>query len=316
MKCTLLVTGALGYLGGRLALALGDAGHVVKCGTRRRESSAPAWLPGKQMAYLDWESVDMLADACKGVECVIHLAAMNEIDSAKDPIGALHMNGLSSLRLLEAAKRAGVRRYIYFSTAHVYGAPLRGEITEAVLPRPIHPYAISHRVTEDFVLAAHDLGQIQGVVVRLSNGFGAPATPDVDRWTLLVNDLCRQAATTGELRLNSAGAQRRDFIALGDVARAVDHLLQLDSDRLADGLFNLGGGKAVTILEMTERVAARWRNLTGKDIPIIRPTGDGAPSPSLNYRCDKLAATGFALSSQVDTEIDDTLKLCIRAFGK
>jgi UDP-glucose 4-epimerase len=316
MSHTVLLTGGLGYLGGRLACALVAAGHQVRCATRRPITVAPDWLPVMRMITFDWASTEVLTEACRGVDCIIHLAAMNEVESAKDPVAALEMNGLASLRLLEAAKAAGVRRFIYFSTAHVYGAPLQGDIDETTLPRPIHPYAITHKVAEDFVLAAHDRKQIEGVVIRLSNSFGVPVTPDVDRWTLLVNDLCRQAATIGELRLNSVGAQLRDFITLGDVARAVNHLLQLDVSQLTDGLFNLGGSQAISILEMAERIAARWQLLTGRNIAIIRPAGDGVPPPALNYRCDKLASTGFMLTRQVDREIDDTLKLCLKAFGK
>jgi UDP-glucose 4-epimerase len=316
MNNRVLLTGGLGYVGGRLALALKEAGYVVYCGTRRSGLSAPVWFPDLPIVHLDWESIGSLTQVCQGVDCVIHLAAMNEVESTRDPVGALKMNGLASLCLLEAAKLAGVRRFVYFSTAHVYGSPLQGHIDERTLPRPVHPYAITHKVAEDFVLAANDRKQIEGVVVRLSNGFGAPVTPDIDRWTLLVNDLCRQATTTGELRLNSSGSQLRDFITLGDVARAVNHVLQLDTDQLADGLFNLGGGKAKSILEMTERIAARWQALTGREIAILRPAGDNVLPPALNYRCDKLAATGFILTSEVDREIDDTLKLCLKAFGK
>lgn len=316
MSHKVLLTGGLGYLGGRLACALVTAGHQICCGTRRSVARAPEWLPDMPMVTLDWASTEALTEACRGIDCVVHLAAMNEIESGMDPVGALEINGVASLRLLEAAKVAGVRRFIYFSTAHVYGAPLQGTIDETTLPRPIHPYAITHKVAEDFVLAAHDRKQIEGVVIRLSNGFGAPVTPNVSRWTLLVNDLCRQAATSGELRLNSPGVQLRDFIALRDVVRAVDHLLQLDAGRLADGLFNLGGGRAMSILDMTERIAARWRALTGHDIAIVRPASDGVPPLALNYVCDKLASTGFVLTGQVDREIDDTLQLCLQAFGK
>lgn len=316
MNNRVLVTGGLGYLGGRLGLAMKEIGCAVRCGTRRSRLSAPAWFPDLQMAHLNWESVESLAQACQGVDSVIHLAAMNEVESTRDPVGALKMNGLASLRLLEAAKLAGVRRFIYFSTAHVYGSPLQGSIDEKTLPRPVHPYAISHKVAEDFVLAAHDRKEIEGVVVRLSNSFGVPVTPDVDRWTLLVNDLCRQAAKNGELRLNSSGTQLRDFITLSDVTRAVNHLLQLGTVQLTDGLFNLGSGKAMSIFEMAETIARRWQVLTGREIPIVRQAGDSIPPPILNYRCDKLVATGFTLVSEVNREIDDTLKLCQKVFGK
>jgi UDP-glucose 4-epimerase len=312
---SVLLTGALGYIGGRLAQALVADGYSLTCGTRRTIMQSPEWLRNAQMAHLDWDSLESLTKACSGMDCVIHLAAMNEVDSIEDPLGALRINGLASLRLLEAAKLAGVRRFIYFSTAHVYGSPLQGRITEMSLPRPVHPYAITHKVAEDFLLAAHDQKQIEGVVIRLSNGFGAPATSDINRWTLLVNDLCRQASISRELRLNSPGLQLRDFITLGDVAQAVKHLLQLDAPQLEDGLFNLGGGKSMSILSMAELIAARWSALTGDEIPIIRPSGNAISPPALSYCSDKLGATGFLPTPQFDLEIDDTLKLCLRSFG-
>jgi len=314
MNSKVLLTGGLGYVGGRLALALREAGYVVRCGTRRNELTAPMWFPDLQMVRIAWESAESLSQACQGVDCVIHLSAMNEVEALSDPIGALQINGLASLRLLETAKQAGVSRFIYFSTAHVYGSPLQGSIDETTLPRPVHPYSITHKVAEDFVLAAHYFKQIEGVVIRLSNGFGAPVTSDINRWTLLVNDLCRQVVTTGEMRLNSSGTQLRDFITLGDVTRAVNHLLKLSSDQLDNGLFNVGGGLAISIFEMTERIASRWRMLTGQNIVIIRPTEDGLLPPVLDFRCDKLNATGFKLTSDFDREIDDTLRLCMKSF--
>lgn len=310
-----LITGGMGYLGGRVAQALVNAGYSVHCGTRRIGSPPPPWLPQMQLVSLDWSSQETLRKAVAEMDCVVHLAAMNEIDSAKDPIGALWMNGVASALLLEAAVAAKVRRFIYFSTAHIYGAPLQGAIDETTLPRPQHPYAITHKVAEDFVLAAHDQKRIKGVVLRLSNGFGAPMTPDVDRWTLLINDLCRQAVVAGKLTLHSAGTQLRDFITLEDVSRAVIHMLRLGATDLGDGLFNLGGDRSASIFSMTELVAARWKHLTGKELPIFRPEPSaGEPAP-LAYSCQKIKATGFALTSNVIQEVDDTLRLCIASFN-
>jgi UDP-glucose 4-epimerase len=73
--------------------------------------------------------------ACEGMDTIIHLAALNEHESLADPMGALLVNGAGTLKLLEAAIAEGVRRVIYFSTAHVYGSPLIGRITEATVPR-------------------------------------------------------------------------------------------------------------------------------------------------------------------------------------
>lgn len=318
MMKKLLITGGLGYVGGRLARALMDAGYEVFLGTRRVDLRSPAWLPHAQVVQMDWASFDQLQRVCAGMDCIIHLAAMSEKEAMQDPVAALLVNGVASVRLLEAAIAAKAQRFVYFSTTHVYGAPLAGDITERTLPRPQHPYAISHRVTEDYVLAAHDKKRIEGVVIRLSNGFGVPASPDVDQWMLLVNDLCRQAAEVGVLQMRSAGLQPRNFITLTDVGRAVSHLLKMENAQLGDGLFNLGEDFSMSVIEMVQRIAMRWKIITGKALPIIRPEPsitEMHPTP-LNYSSEKFKSTGFSLLSDHDGEIDATLKLCQRIFGQ
>src|ERR1051326_4797952 len=226
MNESILITGGLGYVGGRIARALAEqTDFALLLGTRHSKLPKPAWLKRGSVIPLDVTGGQALHDVWKGVRFVLHLAAMNEIESAKDPAGAVTVNTLGTLKLVQAAERAGVERFIYFSTAHVYGVPLAGSITEATLPRPVHPYAMTHRAAEDFVLAAHDRKTMGGLVLRLSNGFGAPIRPEVNRWTLLVNDLCRQAVTARKLVLQSSGLQQRDFVTLSDVARAVLHCL-------------------------------------------------------------------------------------------
>src|SRR5207302_2088026 len=109
-----------------------------------------------------------------------------------------------------------------------------------------------------------------GVVVRLSNAFGAPVDPATECWHLVTNDLCRQAVTLRRAVLKTQGSQRRDFIAVAEVCRAITHLLQLPKPRLGDGLFNLGGGWAPTLLQMAQLVAARVEACLGFQPEVIR----------------------------------------------
>lgn len=310
----ILITGGFGFVGGRVAKHLHQVGHSIVLGTRKMYTS-PEWLPQAEVVQLHWHDAAALERSCRGADVVIHAAGMNAQDCAADPVAALEFNGLATARLLAAAMRAGVQRFMYLSTAHVYASPLVGTITEDACPRNLHSYATSHLAGEYAVLAAGQRRQIQGVVLRLSNAFGAPMWKDANCWTLLVNDLCRQAVVTGRLKLFTAGMQLRDFITLEDVSRAVLHILQAESTVLADGLFNLGGDAVMSILTMTEQVAARWKVLTGKDLPIIRTEPSGPLPEPLDYSCDKLKATGFSLTSQVHQEIDATLGLCMAAFG-
>jgi UDP-glucose 4-epimerase len=317
MTMRVLITGGLGYIGGRLSLALAEVGGFeLRLATRRAPEAWPRWARAMEVVRADPADPSALDRLCRHADAVIHLAGANEHASAADPAQALLDTALGTLALLQAAERQGVQRFVYMSTAHVYGAPLVGRIDELTLPRPVHPYAITHRTAEDFVLAARDRGLIQGLVLRLSNGLGAPADPLIDRWTLAGNDLCRQAARDGRLVLQSSGLQQRDFIALSDVGRAVLHVLGLSAEGWGDGLFNLGGERSLSILRLAEIIAARSAIVLGAVPPIEHPPASPeARVPKLDYRIDRLKRTGFAPVAGLEDEIDRTLTLCRDAFG-
>ena len=306
-----LITGGFGYFGGRIAAELArQEDFMVRLGSRKFRHP-PGWLPEAESVVMNLIEPKTLSAAVTGVQAVVHLAAMNENECVADPGKAILVNALGTLNVLQAAIDAGVERFIYFSTAQVYGAPLVGHITEETLPRPIHSYGITHRAAEDFVLAANDQSKITGIVLRPSNGFGAPTHPDVDRWTLLVNDLCRQAVQTRKLTLRSSGLQQRDFITLHDVGRAVCHLLALPHDACGDGLFNLGGENSMTVWAMVQQIAKCCRETLGFEPEIVRPEPDGGErTVSLYYDVSKLKRTGFELTGELETEISRTLRLC------
>lgn len=319
MTQSILLTGGLGYIGGRVAEWLArDPSYEIFVTSRNPENaSLPPWCPKDHCLRLDLMNDRDVAKVCKGMDVVIHFAALNEIDSLKDPDRALLVNSLGTQQLVRAAISSGVKRFIYFSTAHVYRSPLEGTITEESLPRPVHPYAISHRTAEDVVLAANREGTFRGFVVRLSNGIGAPININVDRWSLIGNDLCRQVVTTNEIRLKTSGIQERDFIALSDVARAVSHIIRLPDEAIGDGLFNLGGERSVSILQLATLIQQRCRAVLGFTPPIVRPDPNFGekPAPPLNYSIAKLKATGFTVQGRLEDEIDGTLLFCKKNYS-
>lgn len=319
MKKIVLITGGLGYLGGRMSLALAkNKGYALRLGTHRPGNKHyPEWAKNHNfdVVNLDLLSEDNLDSSCKDVDSIIHLAGLNEIESLANPQKALLVNTLGTLKLVEAAQRAGINRFIYFSTIHVYGAPPSGVITENTLTSPVHPYAITHRAAEDFVIAADKKKVFYAVVFRLSNGFGVPADYSINRWTLVVNDLCRQAVTERKLVLKSSGLQNRDFISFTDIIRATSHILAMPTHKFDNCVFNLGGESSITILGMAEIIAARCGKVLGYIPAIIRPEPlDKEVYEKIEYHIDKLKATGFSLVSNRDEEIDATLRLCEQYF--
>ena len=313
----IFITGGFGFIGGRLAVHLSEAGHQIVLGSRKPISSV-AWLPQAEVLQIEWDDYQALERSCNNVDLVIHAAGMNAQDCTSDPVGALVFNGVATTRLVAAASNAGVKRFIYISTAHVYASPLKGIITEETCPCNLHPYATSHLAGENVVLGASNRGQIDGIVLRLSNAFGAPVDKDVNCWMLLVNDLCRQAVQTRELMLQTNGLQLWDFIAQSDVCRVVNNLAVYNGASIQTSIFNLGTGVSSSVLSMAELIQKRCTQVLGFE-PALK-IAEGALNEKqlmLHYRTDKLDAIGiYTRSTGTTQEIDSLLRFCQTAFNK
>ena len=282
----------------------------------RRRSGPPAWLQSAEVVQTQWDSAASLETICARVDVILHLAGMNSQECAADPVAALEFNALATARLLRAATRQGVKRFVYLSTAHVYGSPLAGVITEESFPVPFHPYATSHRAGEDAVLGAQHRGEIEAVVIRLSNAYGAPAHKDANCWMLLVNDLCRQAATTRRMVLQSSGQQRRNLVSLTEACRAIDHLVRLPAQNSGRHVFNVGGGWSPTIWEAASHIQERCSVVLGFLPELTRiPPKDGETGAPLDYRNDLLRHSGFHPEERRDAEIDRLIEFCKTEFS-
>ncbi|MCG8995481.1 NAD-dependent epimerase/dehydratase [Laribacter hongkongensis] len=306
-----LVAGGFGFVGGRVAQALASAGHTVVLGTRQTRPHSD-WLQAGIVQCLDWENPSQLCQACHGVAAIVHAAGMNAADCAADAAAALHVNGVYSARLVQAAIDAGVARFFYFSTAHVYASPLAGNIDEQTCPRNMHPYATSHLAGEHALLHALQRGALHGSVLRLSNGFGRPAQAAADCWGLLANELCRQAVVQRKLVLRSGGAQLRDFIPLSAVCADVQSLLRCPADQLPP-ILNMVSAEAISVAGMASLIQQRCALTLGYTPPL--EYGQGIePSPSL--RMNSLHAQHLQLARPVDlaSELDELLAFCCTQY--
>lgn len=311
----ILITGGFGFVGGRLAQYLQHAGHQVVLGTRNVRAF-PEWLAAGEVVEIDWANCCALETICTGIDVVIHAAGMNAQDCAVNPELAMEFNGASTACLVDAACRAGVRRFIYLSTAHVYASPLEGSITEDMSPTNSHPYAASHLAGENAVLSARRLGKIEGLALRLSNAFGAPTHKEANCWTLLVNDLCRQAVQRGELMLRSSGLQKRDFVPLAEVCRVTAHLSACDFDSCAPRIVNIGTGVSMSLREMAHLIQQRCKLVLDVTPEIKGPEpGVDEKYPELEYRSNELARLGLAVIPDNGVEIDRLLSFCASSFG-
>ena len=310
----ILVTGGQGFIGGRLTQHLMMAGHQIDLGSRTVASSPP-WAPQASVVQMDWLDRRSLELVCTGVDVVIHAAGMNAQDCSADPVAALDFNGVATARLAASANSAGVSQFIYLSTAHVYASPLVGAITEDTCPRNVHCYAASHLAGENAVLAHNHNGSMTGIVLRLSNAFGVPVHRDVNCWMLLVNDLCRQAVTSRSLVLRTAGLQKRDFVTLTDVSRAISHVINLNGERIGNAILNVGGAWAPSVLDMAKIIQTRCSVILGytPNIACLDQI-DAEVTVDLEYNIARLLSSGYSLTGQSIAEIDSLLIFCSENF--
>ena len=316
----ILITGGLGYLGGRVAdyLQRSAPSTTITLGTRRPKERIPTWAKPYRLVPLDLLKPNSIPTTLVGIDTLIHLAAVNENEALETPEKAWQVNTLGTQLLLEQAAKKGIKRVIYFSTFHVYG-PISGEIlTEETATRPVHPYASTHRAAEDIVAYFAHYKKVNTLILRLSNGVGCPMDEKIDRWSLIFNDLCRQAVTTQSLVLKSSGEQHRNFITLSDVGRAIHHFLMNIPDKWGDGLYNLGGERSMSILDAAKKVAEVFERKTGKQIQNIKTENKigKAPLNPLQFSIKKLKQTGFRPEGNIDREIEQTIALCENFLNK
>jgi UDP-glucose 4-epimerase len=309
MSATVLLVGGFGNLGGRIAAHLGslEDHHIVLAS--RKKQNAPDWAKSAQTIQLDLTDPATFSNIPTSVNCIIQLAGTNDVDSAQNPELAHRVTVEGTSTLLKNAVDNGIERFIYFSTAHVYGAPLTGNFSEESPTKAVHPYATTHLEAESAVGAAHDRGDLLGIRVRLSNGYGRPMAYETADWRTLTSDLCRQAVLEKRMEMRTDGLQERNFITKTDIARAVRHLIALPKTYASNGLFNLGGSKSQTLLAMANMIQERAQKKFGVGIPLHRPKPTTTEIQHLNFDIRKLLNTGFTLTENVLGELDEFLDM-------
>ncbi len=306
----ILVTGGSGFIGGRVAERLVHAGHDVII-TARDFSKVAINILRAEYKIIDWLNDDCLERCCDGVDIVIHAAGMNARECADNPREALAFNGLATARLAKVASKFAIKKFLYFSTAHVYQSPLIGVITEQSDTKNTHPYATSHIFGENAVFQNTIDGQMKGLVLRVSNSFGVPAFKSDACWSLVINDLCKMAILHKHLYLKSSLVERRDFIALSSVCDVVERLIYC-GDMPISGVFNLGSGVSRTILQMSNIIQERCLEILGfmPNLTCLSNEGDNLET-YLDYKNLALNALGIYPSDDKNiAEIDNLLIFC------
>lgn len=307
----ILVTGGFGYLGSHTSNYFFSKGHQVKILSRTAHPELSEWSRQFEVVIGDVSEYSAIENCCRDTDVVIHTAALNEVDCRLKHKEALLINGLGTRNLLEDAHLNNVKKFIYFSTFHVYGPPKTDIITEETLPDPINTYSITHYLAERYCRQFEVEKKVKSYILRISNGYGAPLFRSVNRWALVLNDLCSTAFSQKKIVLKSRGTQERDFVGIRDILQGVEIFVDRDIADQGDNVYNLGSGQNVSIISLANTVAEVYQERYNKSIKVEVPEDATEPDikVSFQFSIDKIRKLGYQPTSVMKEEIHNIFEL-------
>ena len=256
----ILVTGGAGFIGSHVVNVFIENGHEVvivdDLSTGRRSNLNPA----ATFYQVDIRSPQLAEIFEKEQPQVIdhHAAQMDVRRSVEDPLFDADVNVLGSIKLIELARKHNVERFIYISTGGaVYGEPEYLPCDEAHPINPICPYGASKHTVEHYLYMYQELYDLNYVILRYPNVYGPRQDPHGEAGVVAI--FTGQMLGGDQIVINGDGEQERDFVYVGDCARA--NMLALTTEN-SNTIFNLGYGKGTTINE----IYTNLKNITGYEL--------------------------------------------------
>lgn len=262
-----LITGSEGFVGRNLARYLMERGFEVL----RLD------LGGDAELRLDVSDFDGLWAALskERFDAVIHLAAIANIPkSIQDPYLCFKVNSLGTLNMLEVSARKSVKRFIYASSANVYGVPLELPVRETTPFNPRTPYDYSKAASEMFVESYHRVKGLPTVILRAWKLFGEHDVP-----TTAIPRFINACLRNEPIQLFNAGKDTTDPTYIENYCYAVE--LALQREEAVGEAFNVGTGNEVSIRELAEMI----KRLTGSasEIRLLPPRTEAEKEPMRSY---------------------------------
>ena len=263
-----LVTGGAGFIGSSIARALiarGDGVRVIdnlSTGTRENLADIAA-----RIEFLEGDIRDdkLLARATSGVEVVFHEAAIASVpQSMAEPLENHSVNATGTVRVLEAARHAGVRRVVYAASSAAYGDEPTLPKVETMAPAPISPYGATKLAGEVAMQVYARAFGLETVCLRYFNVFGPRQDPKSE-YAAVIPKFITSALAGKQPRIFGDGKQSRDFCHIDNVVEANFAAAGADAGRASGRVFNVGCGESIDL----NRVVALIGDILGQKLEAV-----------------------------------------------
>jgi UDP-glucose 4-epimerase len=275
----LLVTGGAGFIGSHIVDGLvrrGDQVRVLDNLSTGNLANLAEVRDRIEFIEADLNDADKVARAVKGVDCIFHEAALASVPrSVERPLETNAACVTGTLVLLDAARKAGVRRLVYAASSSAYGNQPAASKRESDLPMPISPYGAAKVAAEFYCQAFAAMGEIETVALRYFNVFGPRQDPNSE-YSAVIPRFITLMLGGQRPTVFGDGYQSRDFTFVGDVVEG--NLRAADAANVSGRVFNIATGHQVNLLEL---LASLNRLLNMRVEPIFAPPRAGDVRESL-----------------------------------
>jgi nucleoside-diphosphate-sugar epimerase len=270
-----VISGGAGFIGSNIAHRLVKEGHNVVVVDNLINGDLDNLTDiMANIKFLEFDLRDPLAckSVCENADYVIHQAALGSVPrSVEDPVLTNDHNVTATLRLLVAAKAAGVRRFVYASSSGVYGDQDVDLKHERLPTMPINPYAVSKLAAEEYVKTFHRVYGMPTVALRYFNVFGPRQRPD-GPYAAVIPKFIANAIAGKPSVIYGDGDQARDFTFVEDVVDVNLEACRSREEHVVGEVFNVGGGINITINQVY-RMIYRFAECDAK--PVYEPPRKG-----------------------------------------
>jgi len=261
-----LVTGGAGFIGSHISETLVDRGDRVRVldnlSTGHLENMAPF---RDRIEFIEGDLVNakLMAEVVDGVDCIFHQAALASVPrSVERPLDTNAACVTGTLTLLDAARRAGVRRVVYAASSSAYGDQPTSSKRETDLPAPISPYGAAKLAAEHYCRAFTATYGLETVAIRYFNVFGPRQDPD-SPYSAVIPLFITAMLAGRQPTIFGDGLQSRDFTFVANVVHA--NLLAAQASGVAGRMFNVANGRSTNLLELI----AVLNHLLGTDVKPV-----------------------------------------------
>ncbi|HKP54317.1 MAG TPA: SDR family oxidoreductase [Chloroflexia bacterium] len=276
---TYLVTGAAGFIGSNIVEELVKRGEKVRAldnlSTGYRRNLEPLL---ERIEFIEGSVTDdaLLRRAFEGVDYVLHQAAIPSVPrSVEEPLQSHEANATGTLKVLLAARDAGVKRVVFASSSAVYGDSPTMPKREDMRTQPLSPYAVNKLAGEEYCKVFHRVYGLPTVALRYFNVFGPKQDP-TSAYAAAIAAFASAILAGKQPTVYGDGLQTRDFTYVSNVVDA--NLLACETDAADGQALNIACGASISLLDLI----AELNSLLGTDLqPVFAPERKGDVKDSL-----------------------------------